>query len=101
MAKPFPARPIRRLRFTPAVSDHIPEFAAAPLAWAALNSGCRLGRIHLFASSGGVSAVAPVRLGVLTRDRPAAPKQSAKPGTTGKHITTGPMERMRATGRLS
>jgi len=54
-----------------------------------------------FASSGNVSAVALHRLGVLARDRPDAPKQSAKPGTTGKHITTGPMERMRAIERLS
>jgi len=54
-----------------------------------------------FASSGNVSALALHRLNVLARDRPDAPKQSAKPGTAGNHITTGPMERMRAIGRLS
>jgi len=54
-----------------------------------------------FASSGGVSAPALHRLGVLARDRPDAPKQSAKPGTTGDHITTGPMQRICAIGRLS
>jgi hypothetical protein len=36
-------------------------------------------------------AVAPVRLGVLACDRPDAPKQSVKPGTTGESVTTGPM----------
>jgi len=36
-------------------------------------------------------AVAPLRLDVLACDRPDAPKQSAKPGTTGKLLTTGSM----------
>jgi hypothetical protein len=32
-----------------------------------------------------------LRLGVLARDRPAAPKQSADWGTTGGPVTTGPI----------
>jgi hypothetical protein len=37
------------------------------------------------ASSGGITcATFRLRLGVLARDRPSAPKQSAEPGTTGK-----------------
>jgi hypothetical protein len=40
------------------------------------------------ASSGGITcATFRLRLGVLARDRPFAPKQSAEPGTTGKSAT--------------
>jgi len=68
--------------------------------------GCRFSALppwthHPFASLSGVSAMAPMRLSVLARDRPAAPKQSAEPGTTGKLRTTGPMQRICAIGRLS
>jgi len=56
-----------------------------------LRFGLPPGTSYPVASISGVSALAPVRPGVLTRDRPVAPKQSANPGTAGKLVTTGRM----------
>jgi hypothetical protein len=81
-----------------------PDSSAARIGLGRLDSGCRRRRITQFARhpEASVRRVAPARLDVLTCDRPDAPKQSAKPGTTGELLTTGSMNvSFHVTERLS
>ena len=66
--------------------------AVGPLAWTdQLPRACRPGRITRSARRPATSSRVHLRLGVLARDRPAAPNQSADWGTTGGPVTTGPI----------
>jgi hypothetical protein len=67
--------------------DQFPLSLSGRLAWARTEPGVVAHRrfTPVRASSGNVTcATFRLRLGVLARDRPFAPKQSAEPGTTGK-----------------
>jgi hypothetical protein len=69
-----------------------PSVTSALLACGRFGSGaCRPGRITRSARRPATSSRVHLHLGVLARDRPAAPKQSADRGTTGGSVTTGPI----------
>jgi len=94
MVKPFPDLTlIQRLRDSRlAVPDHFhPNYTGSLIGLGRPRSDCC--RRHIpCASPSGVSIHGCVcRLDVITCDRPAAPKQSAKRGTTGELVTIGPM----------
>jgi hypothetical protein len=75
--------------------------AAALLAWAASIRIAADGRITRSRRPAASVRLAPLRPGVFARDRPPAPKQSAKRGNYGQIRHDRPDQRIRAIGRLS